>query len=180
MSLFYLNAISARYKTNEQIVKTIDFFGNEWDINCMGCAIADRSMDVPGGFMQMTQYFCVHQDPLVPLPGFLVIASLRHIRSISEMVDEEYEDFISLFRSTHHAIKEITQTECLTIVQEESSIHFHLWFFPWTNGVIEKYGPPSLMKIRDIMTDLMNQTLGSEEWDELKTSIKNIKDVMEK
>ena len=108
------------------MMKTKDFLGNEWNHDCMGCAINNQSMSVPGGFIQKTSHFCVHQDPLIPLPGFLVIASLRHIRSISEMRESEYDEFSELVRITHHAIKEATQIECLTIVQEESSIHFHL------------------------------------------------------
>jgi diadenosine tetraphosphate (Ap4A) HIT family hydrolase len=161
-------------------MKTKDFLGNEWEIDCMGCAVANGTMPVSGGFIQKTQYFCVHQDPLIPLPGFLVIASLRHIRSISEMQDFEYDDLSHLIKTTHHAIKEATKIEYLTIVQEESSIHFHLWFFPWTEDVIDRYGPPSLTKIRDIMADLRKRSLDAAEWGELETSLTKIKEAIEK
>ena len=156
-------------------MKTKDFLGKEWDITCMGCAISDNSMSAPGGFIQKTQYFCVHQDPLIPLSGFLVIASLRHIQSISDMQKSEYEDFSNLLRVTHYAIKKATGIENLTIVQEESSRHFHLWFFPWTQYVVEKYGKPSLAKIREIMADYKNQTIGEVKWKELEESIEMIK-----
>lgn len=156
-------------------MKIKDFLGREWDIDCMGCAISNRSMPVPGGFIHTTQHFCVHQDPLVPLPGFLVIASLRHIRSIAEMEESEYEEFTRLVRVAHHAIKEATKTDCLTIVQEESSNHFHMWFFPWTQSVIEQYGQPSLMKIREIMADLRKRPVDDKEWKELENIIERIK-----
>jgi len=156
-------------------MKTKDFLGNEWDINCMGCAISDQSMSVPGGFIQRTQHFCVHQDPLIPLPGFLVIASLRHMQSISDMRESEYEEFSKLVRAAHYAIKEATDIEYLTIVQEEDSIHFHLWFFPWTQDVIEQYGKPSLAKIREIMADYRKQSIGVIERKELEKSIEKIK-----
>jgi len=97
-------------------MKTRDFLGNEWDIDCMGCAISNRSMLVPGDFIKRTQSFCVHQDPLIPLPGFLVIASLRHIQSISEMREAEYVEFSELVRTVHYAIKDATKVEYLTIV----------------------------------------------------------------
>jgi len=141
----------------------------------MGCAIRDESMLVPGGFIQRTQFFCVHQDPLIPLPGFLVIASTRHIQSISEMQDTEYDEFSALIRVTHHAIKEVTKVEKLTVVQEENSIHFHLWFFPWTLKVIERYGQPSLTKIREIMEDHKTRTVEETEWKELEKSIVMLK-----
>ncbi len=152
-------------------MKTKDFLGNDWDISCMGCAVVDGSMSVPGGYIQKTQYFCVHQDPLIPLPGFLVIASLRHIRSISEMQDAEYNELSHLIKTIHHAIKEVTKIEHLTMVQEESSVHFHLWFFPWTHEVIERYGQPSLTKIREIMADQRKLILDQAEWAELGKSI---------
>ena len=156
-------------------MKTKDFLGNEWDIECMGCAISNESMRVPGGFIQRTGHFCMHQDPLIPLPGFLVIASLRHIRSISEMKDPEYEELSHLIRSTHHAIRDATKIEYLTTIQEESSKHFHVWFFPWTAPVIKKYGPPSLSKIREIMADYREQPISASEWKELEKSIENIR-----
>ena len=156
-------------------MKTKDFLGYEWDVQCMGCAISDGSMKVPGDFIQKTQYFCVHQDPLIPLPGFLVIASRRHIRSIAEMHDAEYKDFSNLVRTSHQAIKQAIGVEYLTIIQEESSIHFHLWFFPWTQNVIEKYGKPSISNIRGIMSDYGKQSIHAVQWKELKESIERIK-----
>jgi len=156
-------------------MKTRDFLGNEWDIECMGCAISTGTMLVPGGFIHRTQHFCVHQDPLIPLPGFLVIASLRHIRSISDMQEVEYEEFSNLFKASHQAIKAVTGIDHLTIIQEESSIHFHLWFFPWSDDVIEKYGHPSLTKIREVMADYRDQTLSESEWAELDKTIEKIK-----
>lgn len=141
----------------------------------MGCAISNNSMSVPGEFIRKTQFFCVHQDPLIPLPGFLVIASLRHIQSIADMQQSEYEEFSNLLSVTHSAIKKTTGIENLTIIQEESSSHFHLWFFPWTQNVIEKYGKPSLAKIRAIMADYKHQTIGEVEWRNLEESIQKIK-----
>ena len=141
----------------------------------MGCAISDQSMQVPGGFIHRTQHFCVHQDPLIPLPGFLVVASLRHIQSISDMQETEYEEFSKLVQAADRAIKQATDIEWLTIVQEEHSIHFHLWFFPWTQEVITRYGKPSLSKIRGIMADYGQRSIGEQESQELERSIARIK-----
>lgn len=159
-------------------MKTRDFLGKEWEFDCMGCAISTGAISVPGGFIQKTQHFCVHQDPLIALPGFLVIASLRHIRSLSEMQKAEYDEFSSLLRTTHAAIQEVTGVEYLTIVQEEISIHFHLWFFPWTQGVIEQYGSPSLTKIREIMADDRKRAVGEAEWEELEKTIERMRTLL--
>ena len=161
------------------MTKISDFLGNEWNIDCMGCAVSNGMMLVPGGMIQRTKNFCVHQDPLIPLPGFLVIASTRHIKSISEMQEVEYEEFSILVKTTHQAIKDATKIEHLTIIQEESSIHFHLWFFPWIESVINRYGQPSLTKIRQIMIDYRKQAISESEWMELEKSIEKIKTLME-
>ena len=152
-----------------------DFLGHEWTFDCMGCAIADGSMQVPGGFIRLTEHFCVHQDPLIPLPGFLVIGARRPIRSIAEMERAEYGEFAALLRETEIAIHAATGVDYLTIVQEERSIHFHLWFFPWTVEIIKKYGPPSLEKIRAILAEYQRQVLSADEWKKLKTVIEEIK-----
>jgi len=146
----------------------------------MGCAVSNYSMLVPGGMIQRTENFCVHQDPLIPIPGFLVIASVRHIQSISEMRPFEYEEFCTLLKTTHQAIKEVTTIEFLTIIQEESSKHFHLWFFPWTQSVIEQYGTPSLTMIREIMANYRGELIDKAEWTELGETIEKIKAVMKK
>jgi diadenosine tetraphosphate (Ap4A) HIT family hydrolase len=152
-----------------------DFLGHEWTIDCMGCAIADGSMQPPGRFIKLTEYFCIHQDPLIPLPGFLVIASRRHIRSLAEMRDAEYQEFAALLREAERAIHAATDVEHLTLVQEENSVHFHLWFFPWTSKVIEKYGSPSLDKIRSIMGEFRQHVISQDDWAELAASIEKIK-----
>lgn len=144
----------------------------------MGCAISKGSMMPPGGFIKRTHHFCIHQDPLIPLPGFLVIASTRHIHSITEMEDIEYDELSKLIRATHQAVKDVTKIEYLTIVHEESSTHFHLWFFPWTNGVITQYGKPSLTKIREIMADYRKQPIDEPTWKDLEESIENIRERM--
>lgn len=152
-----------------------DFLGCEWELSCMGCEIASGAMQVPGGILKQTHYFCVHQDPLIPLPGFLVIASTRHIRSIGEMQADEYVEFAQLVKSVHQAIKCGCGIEFLTIVQEEHSSHFHLWFFPWTEAVTEKYGRPALTAIRGIMADYRQQPISAEEWEKLQGAIEKIK-----
>jgi diadenosine tetraphosphate (Ap4A) HIT family hydrolase len=162
-----------------RIMKTSDFLGQEWEIDCMGCAVSNGSMLAPGGFIRKAEYFCVHQDPLIPLPGFLVIASLRHYRSIADMQPAEYEEFSNLVRSAHAAIKKVTNVTNLTIVQEESSSHFHLWFFPWSPQVVENYGQPTLTKIREIMADHRKQPLSAAQWKELEEVIESIRSCWE-
>ncbi len=153
-----------------------DFLGNVWEYDCMGCAIARGEMPVPGSFIRQTGSFVAHQDPLIPLPGFLVIASRRHIRSIGEMTGEEYAEFLQLLRQVHAAIKKVVQVEFLTLLQEENSGHFHLWFFPWLPEVIREHGQPSLTTIRSIMAEVSREPISAEEWAELEKTILKIRE----
>ena len=154
-----------------------DFLGNEWAYECMGCAVSRGEIQVPGGIIKRTSHFCVHQDPLIPLPGFLVIASLRHIHSILEMQEEEYAEFAGLLRTTHLVIKQVVDVQNLSLVQEEYSSHFHLWFFPWTESVLAQYGQPSLTKIRGIMADYRQESIKPKEWETLNSLIEKMKNV---
>ena len=144
----------------------------------MGCAIAQGEMPVPGGFIRKTGNFCVHQDPLIPLPGFLVIASTRHVRSIDALTAAEYDEFAQLLPRVQAAVKKATQVEFFTLVQEEHSSHFHLWFFPWLPEVIRRHGEPSLAKIRPIMAETSRQPISAEKWAELEETIRVIKTLM--
>jgi diadenosine tetraphosphate (Ap4A) HIT family hydrolase len=156
-------------------LKARDFLGKPWEFDCMGCAIARQALTVPGGFIRKSALFCVHQDPLIPLAGCIVIASRRHIRSIAEMSEPEYAEFAGLVRKTRSAIQAVVPVEYLTLVQEEHSGHFHLWFFPWLQDMIKKYGEPSLAKVRQIMAEVSREPISAAEWRELEASIADIK-----
>jgi hypothetical protein len=91
------------------------------------------------------------------------------------MTEVEYAEFPGLVRETHAAIKKATQIEYLTLIQEEHSRHFHLWFFPWLPEIIETYGEPSLAKIRGIMAEVSREPISPEEWRKLEKTIVRIK-----
>jgi hypothetical protein len=154
---------------------TRDFLGKEWKATCMGCGIADGTWLPPGGLVGRTEHFCVHQDPLIALPGFMVIGAVRHIHSIAEMADAEYNDFAGLLKRARCAIATAMGPDHVTIVQEERSVHFHAWFFPWIPSVIGAYGQPSLTKIRHITEDLKQKQVSPSEWAELEMCIGRIR-----
>ena len=52
---------------------------------CIGCQIQDGTFKVNGGFIHKTQNFNVVQDYLIPIPGFMIIQSRRHVTSIDQL-----------------------------------------------------------------------------------------------
>jgi diadenosine tetraphosphate (Ap4A) HIT family hydrolase len=157
---------------------TPDFLGRQWTYDCMGCAVANHSLLPPGGLIAIGNHFYVHQDPLIPLPGFLVIGARRHFQGILDMRKDEYREFAELLRRTEIAIRRTVGVEFLTLVQEEHSNHFHLWFFPWTAEILAKYGPPGLGKIREVIADHRKQTIESDAWAVLEASIEELRNWM--
>ena len=128
-----------------------DILDNVWHIDCIGCAIANSHMSPPGGVIEANDAFYVHQDPEVPIPGFLVIGAKKHVKSISEFTEKEYADFTALLYRSRKRLECLPNIHSITLIQEERSQHFHFWLFPWHNWMIEKYGKPSLDHIRSIM-----------------------------
>ena len=154
----------------------VDFLGKESSADCMGCSLASGQYIPPGGILFKSEYFYVNQDPLIPLNGFLVIGANRHIQNISQMSDTEYSDYSKIFRKTKRIIHDICNIESLTTVQEDYSIHFHTWFFPWDNKLLKKYKKPSLSFIREIMKGFIGRKLNEKEWIDLKKSLAEIRE----
>lgn len=126
-----------------------DFCGNEWNVECIGCAIANGDMQIPGGVIYDGKGVVLGADPEIPIPGFLIVTAKRHINSLSECTKEEREEITEVLCAAENAIKELGIAEKITIVQEETSSHFHIWIFPWHDWMIEKFGK-DISYLRDI------------------------------
>ena len=131
--------------------ETIDILGNKWTYECMGCDIVNGSIIPPGNIIYNGNSFVLAADPKVPVPGFLVVNSKRHIRSISEFTVQERIEMINLVAHAEKALKELNLANGIIIVQEECSKHLHVWIFPTTDWMIEKFGK-GVQYLRDIFT----------------------------
>ncbi len=120
--------------------KIKDFLGNEWTFDCLGCAIANRKIEIPGGVIYNGKAVFLGADPEVPIPGFLIISSKRHVTSFSQFTKEERFEIGEVLFYAEKALKDLKLTDELTIVQEERSGHFHIWVFPKYDWMVEKFG----------------------------------------
>jgi diadenosine tetraphosphate (Ap4A) HIT family hydrolase len=120
--------------------------------DCVGCAIAAGEIVPPGGLIYESEHFVLHQDPEVPVRGFLIIASKRHIQSIAMMSASEAAELFSLLYRARLAQQQSGQIREIRIIQEERSGHFHLWLLPWETWMDEKF-PNSLASVREMMRD---------------------------
>lgn len=134
----------------EDSILVTDFLNNDWDVDCIGCCIANGSMKVPGGIIRETKNFYLHQDPEIPIEGFMIIAAKRHISSISELDFDEMLELSELTYKARNIIKKIGNINEFTIIQEERSKHLHIWLFPrcsWMEEIFDN----SVASIRDIL-----------------------------
>ncbi|QEE17546.1 HIT family hydrolase [Promethearchaeum syntrophicum] len=145
-------------KKPETISEFTDFLEKKWNFICMGCGIAQKVVNPPFGLIYESKNFVIHQDPLIPLSGFIIIASKNHISSITEMDEIVYEELSSLIYQTRKSLQTLGGILNITIIQEERSPHFHLWMFPWYKEMIGNK-QNSIQNIRSIMKNLQKTRL---------------------
>jgi len=134
--------------------------GKTINSNCLACSIANKEITPYSGIIYETNNFIVSQDIEVPIPGFLIISSKKHIRSILDFSPEELQEFIQVLFKTRDALKKVASINSITIIQKEVRPHFHLWLLPklpW----MEKFGD-KLNGISDIL-EYARQNLKTEE-----------------
>lgn len=151
-----------------------DIFNKTWEVDCIGCAAASGQMQMPGGIINENKYFQIHQDPEVPLPGFLIINSKQHVKSIMEFTKEEMHELTEIIFYGRKALEKIPGIRSVTIIQEERSPHFHVWLFPWYDWMIEQFGKISLANIKPIMK-YAEENLKTEE--QLKLILETVIDI---
>lgn len=145
----------------------------KYEPNCFGCAIQNGSYKFPGGFLYSSKHFNVVQDPVVPIPGFLVVNAKRHITSIAQFTKSEIKEFTRVVFVTRKAMLEVLDIKTVCLVQEEKSCHFHLWLLPeyeWMKKY--KQGVSSTRKIMQYATEHM--TTGKDE-DNINNCIRKLK-----
>jgi len=107
-----------------------DILGNEIKSECVGCAIVRGEVKLPGGIIYDGKSIILAADPEIPIPGFLIISSKRHIQSFAELTVDERAEIGNTIAIAERAIKDLKIAETVTLVQEECSKHFHIWIFP--------------------------------------------------
>ena len=63
---------------------------------CIGCACASGEFDVFGGNLFETESFIVAQDCELPINGFMIVSTKRHITKMTELSEKEQIDLIKI------------------------------------------------------------------------------------
>tara|TARA_Y100000310_G_C20646868_1_gene797158 strand:+ start:449 stop:892 length:444 start_codon:yes stop_codon:yes gene_type:complete len=141
--------------------------------------VAIKNMDklFPNEEVIVSEYFDVHQDWEVPIPGFFILAAKRKVRSIAEFTDDESKEFIFLVRSIRQGMKEVLDINDVYIFQNEDTEHnFHLWIFPRYDWM-EKFGR-KIESVRPIMLYAQKEMIDEKTAQEVKTMAAMMNDYM--
>ncbi|MBP6974908.1 MAG: diadenosine tetraphosphate hydrolase [Candidatus Pacebacteria bacterium] len=141
--------------------ETVDYKGNPTQVSCLGCARENGEMERMGTVLT-TEHFDAHQDFEIPIPGFIIISSRRHLQSVDEFTDEEKIDFINTLTAVRAGMRKALGVDVVYLVQEEDTTHhFHVWVFPRYDWMTEKFGKKTA-SLRPIM-EYARENLKTEE-----------------
>lgn len=123
-------------------MKIKDIMGVEHELNgCLGCEIVNKNLKPVGGIIYKNEYFVVTQDFELPIDGFIVISSIRHVEQLAELSDKERMNLIDLINKIINILKSNNIAEEYNIILEEKrDYHFHVWLMPRHKWMQEKFG----------------------------------------
>lgn len=152
----------------------VDYKGNTTQVSCLGCARESSEMERVGTVLT-TEHFDAHQDFEIPIPGFIIISSRRHLQSIDEFTEEEKLDFIDTLIAVRAGMRKVLGINTVYLIQEEgTSHHFHVWVFPRYDWMTEQFGKktPSLRPIMEHARKSLKTEENLKEVDEAVSKLK--------
>lgn len=151
----------------------INFKGENKEIDCIGCAI-EKGEIINDYLVFQTKYFAVEQDFEIPIPGFLIIRTRKHIKSIEEFNSGEKNEFTNVLIKTRKALRKVLDVDTVYLHQEEdTNHHFHLWVLPRYKWM-EKFGK-DIKSVRPVMEFARENFKTPKKLEEVGKSINNLK-----
>ncbi len=127
------------------MVKIISADNIKKEVSCIGCALEKGLIKTVGHKILETSFFCVQQDYEIPIPGFIVISSKRHITGFADFNKNEEKEFIQLLCQLRRIMIQKLKIKYIDILHAEKTIesktnpsHFHIALLPdysWMNGL---------------------------------------------
>ena len=144
-------------------------------IACLGCAIQQGEVESLGGSFLDSQYFDARQDYEIPIPGFIILASKRHLQSVDEFTEKEQQDFIKSLCRLRLALRKVLDIKVEYLIQEEdTSDHFHVWIFPRYEWMTKIFGQ-KIQSVRPIMEYARENLKTTSNLKKVNTTIQKLK-----
>ena len=155
--------------------------GKEVEIKkCLGCEITNGNLDVFGGLLYQGEFFAVAQDFELPIEGFIIIFSKRHVEKFIDLSQDEQIELTALINKTLNILEANHIAEEYNIVLEEKAgYHFHVWLMPRHKWMIEKFGKV-LKNIKQIQDYAIQNMKTQEYFDKIKSTCELVKKELNK
>ncbi|MFP8782036.1 HIT family protein [Planococcus plakortidis] len=136
--------------------------GETVEVECLSCALVNGLIEPEGGVVMETEHFHAHQDVAYPIPGLIILASKRHLKSLDELTEEERIDYITVLAEIRKAQRNVLGIESVYyFYNEDTTHHFHTWMVPrydwmYAFGRSVESVRPALLHARNEMNDEAN------------------------
>lgn len=136
--------------------------GETVEVGCLSCALVNGLIEPEGGVVMETEHFHAHQDVAYPIPGLIILASKRHLKSLDELTEEERIDYITVLAEIRKAQRNVLGIESVYyFYNEDTTHHFHTWMVPrydwmYAFGRSVESVRPALLHARNEMNDEAN------------------------
>lgn len=119
-----------------------DLTGQKHELNgCLGCEIVNGNLKPFCGILYKDEEFIITQDYELPINGFIIISTTRHIEKFTELSNSERINLVELINKTLSVLRKNNIAEEFNVILEEKQgIHFHVWLMPRHKWMIEKFG----------------------------------------
>ncbi|MGM0897853.1 MAG: HIT family protein [Bacillota bacterium] len=136
--------------------------GETVEVECLSCALVGGLIEPEGGVVVESEHFHAHQDVAYPIPGLIILASKRHLKSLDELTEAERFDYITVLSKIRKAQRDVLGIESVYyFYNEDTTHHFHTWMVPRYEWMY-KFGRsveslrPVLLHARNEMNDEAN------------------------
>lgn len=153
-------------------MKEITIFGDEIEGKCIACEIVNNPKQFKDGRIFRSEFFDIHQDFGLAVPGMMVINVNRHVANIDTLTDDELAEISLLQVYCKKALLDLWECEEVTyMLFEKPSSHLHYIIIPiWKHLKINnkhsvlseiiaqknelKNNPENLQKVKDAVLEL--------------------------
>src|SRR3972149_10723472 len=95
---------------------------------CLACSLQAETGRVPGGTIFETKNWMLEHAFDVPLPGFCILKSKRHVEHVAELNGEESAELGLILQKVTAAVKKATGAEKIYVLSYGEVVrHVHFW-----------------------------------------------------
>lgn len=98
---------------------------------CPGCAYARGEFSLPCGIAYQNEMVVLSQDWELPIPGFMIVSTVKHAEKFEELSKEEQIEVYSVVDKTIKILRDNKVCDRFNVLfEEKQDRHFHVWIMP--------------------------------------------------